>query len=158
MRIGKEQHVYTEIEKNLRFFIRQSTKGCKIGTFYQRYQNENSKVNLNKSKRELFFSQIDRDSKNQKTENFSDLLEVFLFSLSGKNEYDREYGSKFADRGINLEIEKQNYIDQKLSERPIPKKLEKLNRVNFFRWFKCWKKRKWNRFFLNKIYEWLTSS
>ena len=110
--------IYTYTDKYMRHFVRQAIKGGKVGAFNQIYE---SKISDN------IFDIIKFELKTNG--NKYEIIEVYTNYIKDfKKKYGNEYDSKFDDYRDIKQKAKDKYVNEKLSELPISKKLQDLNR------------------------------
>ena len=112
--------IYTYTDKCMRYFVRQSIKGGKVGAFNQIYESEISDKIFDIIKSELAID----GNKYEIFEKYSSFIKAY------RTKYENEYESKFDDYRLIKQKAKDKYVNEKLSELSISKKLRELNRDN----------------------------
>ena len=110
--------IYTYTDKYIRYFVRQSIKGGKVGAFNQIYESEISDKIFDIIKSELA---IDGD-KYEIIEKYSSYIKAY------RTKYENEYESQFDDYRLIKQKAKDKYVNEELSELSISKMLRELNR------------------------------
>ena len=102
----------------MRHFVRQAIKGGKVGAFNQIYESKISDKIFDIIKSELAINK-----------NKYEIIEVYTnYMKDFKKKYENEYDSQFDDYRDIKQKAKDKYVNEKLSELPISKKLQELNR------------------------------
>ena len=113
-----DEPIYSYTDKYMRHFVRQAIKGGKVGAFNQLYESQisdkifttiSNELNVNGNKYEII-------------EAYAKYIKEF------KNKYEAEYISNYSDYRQVKQQDKKKYINEKLSELEISKKLKALNR------------------------------
>ena len=117
LRNENDEPIYTYTDPFIRHFVRKSIKGGRCNAFNQHYKSEISDEMFNNISKELNVNG-----------NVCDILEkYFEFLNKYEKQYDKEFDSRYDDYRDNNEKEKTDYMNKKLNELAIHKKLSKLD-------------------------------
>ena len=109
LRTEEDEPIYTDNDKYMRWFVRQSIKGGRVCAFKYYYISKNCDDIL-----KIISEYLDVER------NIYDFLEVYLKYLNKHFKiYENEYESKFNDYRDEKIEEKDNYINEKTSQLPI---------------------------------------
>ena len=113
-----DEPIYSHTDKYMRHFVRQAIKGGKVGAFNQLYESQIS---------DKIFTTISNDL--NVNGNKYEIVEAYVnYIKEFKNKYEAEYLSNYSDYRQVKQQDKDRYINEKLTELDISKKLKALNR------------------------------
>ena len=108
-----DEQIYSYTDKYMRHFVRQAIKGGKVGAFNQLYESQIS---------DKIFTTISNDL--NVNGNKYEIVEAYVkYIKEFKNKYEAEYLSNYSDYRQVKQQDKNKYINEKLSELEISKKL-----------------------------------
>ena len=113
-----DEPIYSYTDKYMRHFVRQAIKGGKVGAFNQLYESQISDKIFNTISNNLNVNG-----------NKYEIVEAYVkYIKEFKNKYEAEYLSNYSDYRQVKQQDKDRYINEKLTELDISKKLKALNR------------------------------
>ena len=122
LRTEEDEPIYTYNDKYMRWFVRQSIKGGRVGAFNQYYKSNH----YNDIKRIL-----SKELGVPKDANIYEIIEEYLrYKKKYFDIYKKEYESQFNDYRLENEEDKEKYINEKLRNLRIHKLLQKIELVH----------------------------
>ena len=123
LRTEEDEPIYTYNDKYLRWFVRQSIKGERVGSFIQCYKSKNCDDVL----------KIISEDLNVEV-NFYDIIEVYLkYKNKHLENFEKEYENKFDDYRKEDVHEREKSINEKMSKLAIHQ-LTKQTKLDEFLW------------------------